>query len=59
MPDLIHRVKNGIGGMYEFEYANSTSFDNTGDDGIPHLPMNYKVCVKMTIERRSGVVHLQ
>ena len=49
VPDLIQNVNNGIGGIYTVEYANSTSFDSTGDDGIPHLPMNYKVCTKLTV----------
>lgn len=49
VPDLVHRVCNGIGGIYTMEYANSTSFDNTGEDGIPHLPMNYKVCTKLAV----------
>lgn len=47
-------VKNGIGGTYRFEYSNSTTFDNTGGDGIPDLPMNYKVCNKLTIEDGVG-----
>ncbi len=54
VPDLMEKVNNGIGGTYEFEYANSTSFDSTGDDGIPHLPMNYKVCVKMAMADGQG-----
>ena len=29
-PDIIHKVKNGIGGSYSFEYTNSTKFDHTG-----------------------------
>ncbi len=49
VPDLISQVNNGIGGNYTFEYTNSTSFDNTGEDGIPHLPMNYKVCTRLTV----------
>ena len=54
MPDMISKVKNGIGGTYEFEYENSSRFDNTGDDNIPDLPMNYKVCVKQTVEDGQG-----
>ena len=54
VPDLIQKVENGLGGFYEFDYANSTSFDNTGGDGIPDLPMNYKVCVKQTINDGQG-----
>lgn len=54
VPDLIQKVENGLGGFYEFEYANSTSFDNTGGDGVPDLPMNYKVCVKQTISDGQG-----
>jgi len=54
VPDMISQVKNGIGGTYEFEYANSTKSDNTGDDGIPHLPMNYKVCTKLTVNDGFG-----
>ncbi|MES0490481.1 MAG: RHS repeat-associated core domain-containing protein [Leptospirales bacterium] len=54
VPDLIERVDNGIGGFYRFEYANSTSFDNTGVDNIPDLAINYKVCVKQTINDGMG-----
>ena len=54
VPDLMQKVENGIGGFYEFEYANSTGFDNTGGDGISDLPMNYKVCVKQTINDGVG-----
>ncbi|HEY1406967.1 MAG TPA: FG-GAP-like repeat-containing protein, partial [Spirochaetota bacterium] len=54
VPDMISTVKNGIGGSYEFEYSNSTKFDNTGSDGIPHLPMNYKVCTKLTVDDGCG-----
>ncbi|EMJ93443.1 SpvB/TcaC N-terminal domain-containing protein [Leptospira alstonii] len=50
VPDIIERVKNGIGGIYEFEYSNSTKFDNTGDDDIPDLPTSYRVCTKVTID---------
>ncbi|ONF83288.1 SpvB/TcaC N-terminal domain-containing protein [Leptospira santarosai] len=49
VPDIIERVKNGIGGIYEFEYSNSTKFDNTGDDDIPDLPTSYRVCTKVTL----------
>ncbi|WP_032927083.1 SpvB/TcaC N-terminal domain-containing protein [Leptospira santarosai] len=49
VPDIIERVKNGIGGIYEFEYTNSTKFDNTGDDDIPDLPTSYRVCTKVTL----------
>jgi len=49
VPDLISRVKNGIGGSYEMEYINSTTLDNTGDDKISDLPINYKVCSKLTV----------
>jgi len=49
VPDLLSVVKNGIGGIYRMTYENSTRFDNTDDDGIPRLPMNYKVCVKLTV----------
>jgi RHS repeat-associated protein len=54
VPDMISGVKNGIGGTYTFEYANSTSFDNTGGDGVPDLPMNYKVCTRMVVEDGCG-----
>ncbi|EMY76557.1 virulence plasmid 65kDa B protein [Leptospira weilii serovar Ranarum str. ICFT] len=50
VPDIIEKVKNGIGGIYFFEYSNSTKFDNTGDDDIPDLPTSYRVCTKVTIE---------
>ncbi|UOG63005.1 hypothetical protein MAL04_11365 [Leptospira noguchii] len=49
VPDIIERVKNGIGGIYEFEYTNSTKFDNTGEDDIPDLPTSYRVCTKVTL----------
>ncbi|KXZ29959.1 hypothetical protein AYB33_02555 [Leptospira santarosai] len=49
VPDILERVKNGIGGIYEFEYTNSTKFDNTGDDDIPDLPTSYRVCTKVTL----------
>ncbi|MBN2157880.1 MAG: hypothetical protein JW807_00690, partial [Spirochaetes bacterium] len=54
VPDMISRVNNGIGGTYDFEYANSTAFDNTGEDGVPHLPMNYKVCTRLTVNDGLG-----
>ena len=54
VPDLISEVKNGIGGSYEFEYANSTTMDNTDDEGVPHLPMNYKVCTALTVHDGLG-----
>ncbi len=54
MPDLLTRVRNGIGGLYLFEFANSSSFDNTGGDGIPDLPMNYRVLTKCTIDDGLG-----
>ncbi len=47
VPDLMHRVENGIGGTYTLEYENSTKFDNTSGDDIPDLPMNYKVCTRI------------
>ncbi|MCL8267601.1 hypothetical protein M9Y82_13335 [Leptospira weilii] len=50
LPDIIERVKNGIGGIYEFEYTNSTKLDNTGEDDIPDLPTSYRVCTKVAIE---------
>ncbi|WP_232422267.1 SpvB/TcaC N-terminal domain-containing protein [Leptospira interrogans] len=49
VPDIIERVKNGIGGIYEFEYTNSTKFDNTGDDDIPDLPTSYRVCTQVKL----------
>ncbi|MES0492029.1 MAG: RHS repeat-associated core domain-containing protein [Leptospirales bacterium] len=56
VPDMIQKVDNGIGGSYEFEYANSSGFDNTGVDNIPDLAMNYKVCVKQTINDGLGKI---
>ncbi|WP_081385975.1 SpvB/TcaC N-terminal domain-containing protein [Leptospira santarosai] len=50
VPDIIERVKNGIGGIYEFEYTNSTKFDNTGEDDIPDLPTSYRVCTKVSLD---------
>ncbi|AZQ04234.1 SpvB/TcaC N-terminal domain-containing protein [Leptospira mayottensis] len=49
VPDIIEGVKNGIGGIYEFEYTNSTKFDNTGDDDIPDLPTSYRVCTQVKL----------
>ncbi|MFA4793237.1 SpvB/TcaC N-terminal domain-containing protein [Leptospira kirschneri] len=49
VPDIIQRVKNGIGGIYDFEYTNSTKFDNTGDDDIPDLPTSYRVCTQVKL----------
>jgi RHS repeat-associated protein len=54
VPDMIYRVKNGIGGTYEMKYVNSSSFDNTGEDDIPDLPMNYKVCSKLIVDDGFG-----
>ncbi|MBN2039233.1 MAG: hypothetical protein JW864_04270 [Spirochaetes bacterium] len=54
VPDLINEVKNGIGGTYKMEYANSSSLDNTGDDSVSDLPVNYKVCTKLTVEDGRG-----
>ncbi|UZN08982.1 hypothetical protein M5D10_03960 [Leptospira santarosai] len=50
IPDVIERVKNGIGGIYEFTYEHSTKFDNTGDDDIPDLPTSYRVCTKVSLD---------
>ncbi|WP_275477402.1 toxin TcdB middle/N-terminal domain-containing protein, partial [Leptospira interrogans] len=49
VPDIIERVKNGIGGIYDFEYTNSTKFDNTGEDDIPDLPTSYRVCTQVKL----------
>ncbi|EMY13574.1 RHS repeat-associated core domain protein [Leptospira weilii str. Ecochallenge] len=49
VPDIIERVKNGIGGIYEFEYTNSTKFDNTGEDDIPDLPTSYRICTQVQL----------
>ncbi|OHD68136.1 MAG: hypothetical protein A2W19_01960 [Spirochaetes bacterium RBG_16_49_21] len=55
VPDLLGRVENGIGGAYTMEYLNSSSLDNTGDDDIPDLPMNYRVCSRVTVfDGRGG-----
>ena len=54
VPDLPVKVQNGTGGVYRFEYANSSGFDNTGDDDIPDLPVNYRVCTKMTVSDGAG-----
>jgi len=54
VPDMLESVKNGIGGKYYFTYANSSSFDNKCDDGLYHLPMNYKVCVRADAEDGFG-----
>ncbi len=54
VPDLPVRVHNGIGGIYSFQYANSSGFDNTGGDGIPDLPVNYKVCTGMRVSDGRG-----
>ncbi|HNW28542.1 MAG TPA: SpvB/TcaC N-terminal domain-containing protein, partial [Spirochaetota bacterium] len=54
IPDLLTRVDNGIGGSYSFEYVNSSSFDNTDEDGIPRLPMNYRVCSSLLISDGLG-----
>lgn len=54
VPDLVGQVDNGIGGQYLFTYANSSSFDNTGGDGISDLPMNYKVCTQLTVRDGFG-----
>jgi RHS repeat-associated protein len=58
VPDLIERVDNGIGGSYQFTYANSTSFDNTDDSGIAQLPMNYKVCTQLAVSDGQGHTYL-
>ncbi|WP_427854352.1 SpvB/TcaC N-terminal domain-containing protein [Leptospira tipperaryensis] len=50
VPDVIEKVKNGIGGFYEFTYEHSTKFDNTGDDDIPDLPTSYRVCTSITLD---------
>jgi len=54
VPDMITEVDNGIGGTYEIEYINSTTVDNTGEDNIPDLPMNYKICSKLTTDDGRG-----
>ncbi len=54
IPDLLSRVDNGIGGSYSFEYVNSSSFDNTDEDGIPRLPMNYRVCSSLLVSDGLG-----
>ncbi len=54
IPDMVYQVENGIGGKYTFEFSHSSRFDNTGDDDIPDLPMNYKVCTRLTVEDGRG-----
>ncbi|MGL4370718.1 MAG: toxin TcdB middle/N-terminal domain-containing protein, partial [Spirochaetota bacterium] len=54
VPDMISEVKNGIGGSYEMTYENSSRFDNTDNDGIPRLPMNYKVCTEVNVDDGFG-----
>jgi RHS repeat-associated protein len=54
VPDLISNVKNGIGGTYDFTYENSTRFDNTDENGIARLPMNYKVCTSVSVHDGYG-----
>ncbi len=54
VPDLLIAVRNGIGGVYRMDYENSTRFDNTDGEGIPRLPMNYRVCVNLTVEDGLG-----
>ncbi|WP_108927023.1 SpvB/TcaC N-terminal domain-containing protein [Leptospira johnsonii] len=54
VPDIINRIKNGIGGIYDLEYDNSTKFDNTGGDGIPDLPASYRVCTKIIADDGFG-----
>ncbi|MES0490884.1 MAG: SpvB/TcaC N-terminal domain-containing protein [Leptospirales bacterium] len=56
VPDMIEQVENGIGGFYNFEYANSSGFDNTGLDNIPDLAINYKVCVRQTVNNGLGQI---
>ncbi len=53
-PDLLTGVKNGIGGRYDFEYVNSSGLDNTGDDDVADLPVNYRVCARMIVEDGLG-----
>ncbi|WP_243398024.1 SpvB/TcaC N-terminal domain-containing protein [Leptospira kmetyi] len=50
VPDVIEKIKNGIGGFYELTYEHSTKFDNTGDDDIPDLPTSYRVCTSITLD---------
>ncbi|WP_406600534.1 SpvB/TcaC N-terminal domain-containing protein [Leptospira sanjuanensis] len=50
VPDVIERIKNGIGGFYELTYEHSTKFDNTGGDGVPDLPTSYRVCTSVTVD---------
>jgi RHS repeat-associated protein len=47
--DVISKVKNGIGGTYDFEYILSSSLENKGDDNIYDLSVSYLLCSKMTI----------
>ncbi|TGL49544.1 hypothetical protein EHQ61_13995 [Leptospira wolffii] len=54
VPDVIDQVKNGIGGVYSFQYENSTKFDNNGGDDIPDLSINYRVCTQITLDDGLG-----
>ncbi len=54
VPDLMQYAINGIGGTYKFTYDNSTRFDNNDPEGIPRLPMNYKVCTSLMVEDGRG-----
>ncbi len=36
--DLLTGIQNGIGGKVSLEYTPSTKYDNSGNDGHPHLP---------------------
>ena len=52
--DLMEEVKNGIGGTYSVTYINSTTLDNTGEDDIADLPLNYRVCSGLKVNDGLG-----
>ena len=54
VPDLMRRVDNGIHGFYEVEYENSSRFDNTGEDDVPDLSVNYKVVTSLSLNDGLG-----
>jgi RHS repeat-associated protein len=49
-PNLLRTMQNGLGGTTLIDYDPSTSFDNTGGDGIPDLPFVTWVTTGMLAE---------
>lgn len=53
-PDIIYTLNNGMGGSSTVVYEPSTSYDNTGGDGVPDLPFVIQTVKSLTVSDGMG-----